>query len=241
MTRPWDRFLSERDAAHVARVPRSPVGFGVSPVLLLVDNYRSVLGDRPEPLLEAIDRWPGSTGLEGWEAVGHIEDLLAASRKAGIPVVHVTGLEEEVSGIAGWWDARVRRGGNWGEPDAAGDRRRRYEIHPSLEPIAGEALLKKIAPSAFWGTPLVAHLQHLRADTIIIAGESTSGCVRATVIDAASHRYRVIIPEECVYDRHEASHAINLFDMHRKYADVLPLTEVLDWVGDWSSTGEEQA
>jgi maleamate amidohydrolase len=84
-----------------------------------------------------------------------------------------------------------------------------------------------VAPSAFWGTPMLGLLNFLKIDTLIVGGESTSGCVRATVVDATSYRYRVIVVEECVYDRTEASHAINLFDMNQKYADVLPLAEVV--------------
>lgn len=70
----------------------------------------------------------------------------------------------------------------------------------------------------------------MEVDTLVVAGESTSGCVRASVVDAASERLPVIVAEECVYDRHEAPHAINLFDMHRKYADVLPLSETMTYL-----------
>ncbi len=104
---------------------------------------------------------------------------------------------------------------------------RRYDIVDEVAPIAGEVVLRKTAPSAFFGTPLAAHFVQLGIDTLIIAGEATSGCVRATVVDAASYRFRVTVPEECVFDRHEATHAMNLFDLHQKYADVLPLAEVL--------------
>ena len=69
-------------------------------------------------------------------------------------------------------------------------------------------------------------------DTLITCGESTSGCVRASVVDGCTNRYRMIVVEECVFDRHEATHAINLFDMNQKYADVLPLAEVLEWLAE---------
>jgi len=72
------------------------------------------------------------------------------------------------------------------------------------------------------------HLTALRIDSLIVAGESTSGCVRAAVVDARTNRFKVVVAEECVFDRHEACHAINLFDMHQKYADVLPLAEILE-------------
>jgi nicotinamidase-related amidase len=114
--------------------------------------------------------------------------------------------------------------------------RRQYEIMEQVAPIAGEAVLRKTAPSAFWGTPLVAHLNQLRVDTLLVAGETTSGCVRASVVDGCSYRYKMIVVEECVFDRHEACHAINLFDMHQKYADVVSLEAALDYLQHRSAT-----
>lgn len=230
MTRLWDTYLSDRDKLHVSRFPKRSSGAGEQLALLLVDNYRNVLGDKPMPLLEAVSDWPDSTGVEGWRAVEKIAKVLEAAREAGAPIVHVTGLEAEVSGIA---SVRVHRANTTVESTlmTEAERRRRFEIHPTLAPIPGEALIKKTAPSAFFGTPLMAHLHALQVDTLIVTGESTSGCVRATVVDAASYRFRVLVPEDCVYDRHEASHAINLFDMDRKYADVVDSAYVIDAIG----------
>ncbi|HIM37650.1 MAG TPA: isochorismatase family protein, partial [Dehalococcoidia bacterium] len=73
-------------------------------------------------------------------------------------------------------------------------------------------------------------------DTIIACGETTSGCVRASVVDGCTNRYRMIVAEECVFDRHEAAHAINLFDMHQKYADVLPLADILEYIAVWRAS-----
>jgi nicotinamidase-related amidase len=112
-------------------------------------------------------------------------------------------------------------------------RNRRNNIIDEVAPIAGEAVLHKSSPSAFWGTPLMGHLNYLGVDTIITCGESTSGCVRASVVDGCTNRYRMIVVEECVFDRHQATHAINLFDMNQKYADVLPLAEVLECLATW--------
>jgi len=88
-------------------------------------------------------------------------------------------------------------------------------------------VITKTKPSAFFGTPLASILTYLGIDTIVLGGMVTSGCVRATVIDAFSHNYRVIVPLECVADRSPTSHEVNLFDIDMKYADVLPLAEVL--------------
>ena len=109
-------------------------------------------------------------------------------------------------------------------------RHRQYEIIDEVAPLPGEAVLRKTSPSAFWGTPLIGHLNYLGIDTIITCGESTSGCVRASVVDGCTNRYRMIVVEECVFDRHEATHAINLFDMNQKYSDVLPIGEVLEYL-----------
>ena len=81
--RVWDPYLTPQDRAHLAVAPHQSVGFGEKPALLLVDLYRWVYGDDPQPLLESIEDWPGSCGLAAWDAVPHIQTLLEASRKAG--------------------------------------------------------------------------------------------------------------------------------------------------------------
>jgi nicotinamidase-related amidase len=224
-TRVWDAFLTEQDRARAAVQPAVRKGAGTRPVLVLVDLYRWVFGDVREPLLEAIRTWPGSCGPAAWDSLPHIQRLLAEARELAIPVVHLTGLE----GMPGWRDFNPRGGGS-ADPVDPDHRRRRYEIVDEVAPIEGEVVLRKSAPSAFWGTPLDGHLTALKADTIVVAGESTSGCVRATVVDAKSHRYKVLVPEECVFDRDEASHAINLFDMEEKYADVIPLDDTIEYL-----------
>ena len=225
----WDPYLTASDRDHLASTPDRRVGMGNKPALLLVDLYRAVFGDKPEPLMEAIKTWPSSCGLVGWTALPHIERLIAGARSAGIPVVHITMLAD--SGMLGWNDA-IHHSAQKAQPtamdDAALDRKRRgADIVNEVAPIAGEVVLRKTAPSAFWGTPLAGHLNFHGIDTLIVAGESTSGCVRASVVEAVSYRYRVQVVEECVFDRHEATHAMNLFDMHQKYADVIKLDEAL--------------
>ncbi len=218
--RVWDRFLTEQDRAHVAANPARRWGFGERPALLLVDLYRWVFGDEPEPLLEATRTWPGSCGLAGWQALPHIQRLLGVAREVGIPVIHVTGLDD----VPGWAQRSPEAGDESAE--LRDRRRRRYQIVDEVAPIEGELMLRKAAPSALWGTPLVGLLTEMRVDTLVVAGESTSGCVRATVVDGRTNRFRMIVVEECVFDRHQATHAINLFDLDQKYADVLSLDDV---------------
>jgi maleamate amidohydrolase len=223
--RVWDEFLSERDRERGSLEPARRKGAGKKPALLMVDLYRWAFGDEPEPLLEAIKTWPGSCGLAGWDALPHIQRLLGEARTLGLPVAHITGMD----GMPGWRDANPR-GGKREDPATVERRKRRYDIMDGLTPVDGEVVLRKNSPSAFWGTSLVGHLVSLGVDTIVVAGESTSGCVRATVVDGKSYRYKVIVPEPCVFDRDEASHAINLYDIDQKYADVIPLEETLEYL-----------
>jgi nicotinamidase-related amidase len=199
--------------------------------VLSVDNYRKALGDRPEPLLEAIRTWPASTGLAGWEAAERIVELLTAARAAGIPVIHLTGLAEEESGVAAW---AAKLGGRHGlgdrTPEQLDRHRRRFDFIDQAAPLPGEVVLKKTAPSGFFGTPLLAHLISEGIDTLIVCGESVSGCVRATVTDGCANRLHMVVVEDCVYDRHEATRAMNLFDIDQKYGDVISLAEVAEWI-----------
>ena len=229
--RVWDRFLTEQDKATLLGRPPRPVGFGERPALLLIDLYRWVFGDKPEPVTEAIKTWPGSCGLAGWEALPHIQKLLTKAREVEIPIIHITGIDGVA--IEPW---SFRRDGakraNMNEEQL--DRfRRRFQIVDEVKPIPGETVLKKTSPSAFWGTPLIGHLNFLGVDTVITCGESTSGCVRASVVDGTTNRLRMIVAEECVFDRHQACHAINLFDMNQKYADVVPLNDILKYLDAW--------
>jgi maleamate amidohydrolase len=215
----WDTYLTEQDRAHSLLQPPVNRGLGARPVLLLIDIYRSAFGDVAEPLLDAIKTWPGSCGVAAWESLPHIQLLLSKARELKIPVVHVTGLAE----LPSWREQRLTDGRGAGREQRA----EQYAIMESVAPVDGEVVLHKAAPSAFWGTPLAGYLHQLGADSLIVAGETTSGCVRATVVDACSYRYKVAVVEECVFDRTEAAHAINLFDMAHKYADVVALSDLL--------------
>ena len=232
--RVWDRFLTDRDKARLAERTRRPKGFGERPALLCIDLYRSVFGDRPQPLMEAVEEWPGSCGLEAWEAIPHVQALQRSARELGIPVIHTTGLPKEESGIAGVAAAhRTTASEGSGQLHKGADM---YAIIPEVAPLPGEVVIKKSSPSPFFGTPLIGYLIEHAIDTLIVVGESTSGCVHTTVVDGHTHRFRMVVAEEGVFDREEASHAMNLYDMHAKSAEVLPVTDVLAWMAEWGET-----
>ncbi len=233
MARVWDPFLTEQDKAHLAQAKDRRIGTGARPAILNIDLYRWVFGDQPLPLLDGVKLWPGYTGMMGWNAIPHIQRLLSEARAAGVPVCYVTGLADEDAGVPGWNEAihgDTGRRSAVGDPIARDRFARRYDIVDEVAPQTGDVVLRKTAPSAFFGTPLMSELHRLGIDTLLVTGESTSGCVRASVVEAASYRFKVQVVEECVFDRHEACHAINLFDMHQKYADVVSIDQAVSYL-----------
>jgi maleamate amidohydrolase len=102
-----------------------------------------------------------------------------------------------------------------------------YAIRDEFKPEADDLVIPKQRASAFYGTPILAHLNHLGVRSLIIVGESTSGCVRASTVDAYSSGFHTVVVEECTFDRHLLSHKVSLFDLHHKYADVMRVDEVV--------------
>ena len=103
-----------------------------------------------------------------------------------------------------------------------------YEFVEEVAPREGDILVPKRHPSAFFGTALVSYLVDLRVDTLFVTGCTTSGCIRATVVDAFAYNFRVVVPHDAVYDRSPTVHAVNLFDMAQKYADVVSTADALN-------------
>ncbi len=225
--RSWEAYLTPRDRQHMelsSWAKKEPFGFGSNPVVLVIDDYYSVLGLEREPLFESIKKWPMSTGLEGWAAIDQTTQLLRAARGNGVPVVYVHGFDK---GFVPWGRRAMKeRLSNL----SAEERAMANVIVDEVAPQPGELVLEKAAASAFHGTPLVFWLNYHGIDTVLACGETTSGCVRASVVDGATYRYAMGVVEECTFDRTEASHYINLFDMNQKYADVVSLADTVTYL-----------
>ncbi|MFC2057074.1 isochorismatase family protein [Chloroflexota bacterium] len=220
----WDQFLTEQDKQLLRQAAKKePRGFGNHPALLVIDAYYRALGDRPLHILESVKAWPSSCGMDGWEAIYKTQDLLKAARTNGIPVVYSTSIDDFPSP----WHRGSKRKLRYELPE--GPHRIQSQIVDEVKPQPDELIVRKAAPSAFYGTPLLSHLIYLGVDTVITCGETTSGCVRATVVDGCSHRFSMGVVQECTFDRIQASHAINLFDMNQKYADVVTLEEAVNY------------
>jgi nicotinamidase-related amidase len=225
----WNDFLTERDKQHLAIWGKKGRDeFGKRPAVLVIDVYYAALGHERKPLLESIRDWPMSCGLEGWEAVDRMVPLLAAARAHGVPIIYVRGLPGFPRD-----PSRVSNRGSGGnreidrvppEVRAMGN-----DIVAEVAPKAGDLVLGKTAASAFSGSPLLQYLRMIKADTLIVCGETTSGCVRASVVEATSYRYRIGVVGECCFDRTQASHWINLFDMQQKYGEVIDVQAAADY------------
>ncbi len=185
-------------------------GFGRRPALIVVDVNVGFTDPR-SPLVCDLDA-----------VVAAIAQLVEEARAATLPVVFTTvSYDEGAKRAAAAFIEKVpalltlEAGSRW------------VEIDPRIAPRPGEPVLNKLFASAFFGTALSSFLAAERCDSLIVTGASTSGCVRATVVDALQHGYRTVVPREAVGDRNPAAHDANLYDMDAKYADVVSLDETL--------------
>jgi maleamate amidohydrolase len=230
----WDDILTVRDKEVFSLSGYGKrAGFGQRPAVLVIDVNYNFVGDRPEPILDSVKRFRNSCGAEGWKGVAHIGELLAECRKKHLPIFYTTGHDDRSNAVAfGRWQAKNRRSAE----DMTDIWDKGNNIVDKIAPRAGDIVVRKQKPSAFFGTPLMSMLNEVHADSVLIAGTTTSGCVRASVIDAFSYNLKVSVIEECVFDRGQASHKINLFDMAMKYADVVSLNETIEYVSGLPDT-----
>lgn len=199
------------------------VGFGRRPAVLVIDLIVGFT-DLRSPLAGDFDAEVGAT-----------QQLLAAARRAGLPVFFTTTAYDAECREAGVFVEKVPslrylvRGSRWVALD------KRLRRRPD------ETLLEKQFASAFFGTPLASHLAARGVDTLIIAGVTTSGCVRASAVDGLQYGYRVIVPRECVGDRAPGPHRANLLDLDGKYADVVSIRAVLEHLAEAAGRSDERS
>ncbi len=206
--------MSDEEARQVyakARLGES-VTLGRSPAVLVVD-FSCGFTDAESTL-----------GADMTAEVEATKKLLDAARAKGLPVVFTTIGYEPSLKDGGLWLQKVptlgelQLGGRW------------VEIDPRLEPREDETVIVKKGASAFFGTNLAAILISQHADSVVLCGATTSGCIRATAIDLLQYGFPTLVPRECVGDRAQAPHEANLFDIQAKYADVVSLEEALAYV-----------
>ncbi len=199
------------------------LGFGRRPALLVIDMQVAQIGDKPEPVLESVRKYPLSAGEAGWAALEKISELLKEARMSGIPIIY-TMIEHEPFD-RGLWKSKMPPSGKPSETAAEA-----RAIVKEIAPQQGDVVIRKKRSSAFFGTPLLSYLHQTGVDTLLITGCTTGSCVRATVLDASQNNFYPAIVEECVFDRSPIMHAFNLFEMDVKWADVVPVTEVKEYL-----------
>jgi maleamate amidohydrolase len=202
----WDDLIDDGLRSVYAAYAR-PLGIGRFPAVLAIDLYKRAFAGGAEPPQDLQNRFPSSCGRYAHEALPSIRRVFSAARAVGVPVLHAT-----VDGGAAGAPTNRHEGSDGTDG---------WAFHPDCEPSPGEIVVPKARASAFYGTPLVSDLVRLGVDTLVIVGETTSGCVRASAVDAYSHGFHVVVVEDAVFDRSWLSHRVNLFDMHHKYADVM--------------------
>jgi maleamate amidohydrolase len=209
----WKDVVDE-EILEIYAAYRRDTYVGPAPAVLAIDLYRNAYLGGNIPVREANRAHPGSCGENAWKAIEPTQRLFKAARAARVPVIYTT-RHADTGGVK----STNRR--------LQGETEEQYAIIEALAPQPGERVIYKERASAFFGTPLVAHLRELRVESLIICGESTSGCVRASTVDAYSYGFHNTVVEECTFDRSMLSHKVNLFDLHHKYADVMHVEQVL--------------
>lgn len=221
----WDDLLTERDKEvyQQAGLGRKP-SLGIKPALVIIDVTYDFVGDKPEPILQSMKRFPLSCGEEGWQAVYQITSLLPLARQKKIPIIYSSVDKRAMSSIPGVWKAGAALASVPKEVPTSG------EIVAEIAPAENDFVIHKIGPSIFFDTHLLSILIPLGVDTLLCCGGTTSGCVRASVSDAAAYGFKVGVIEEGTFDRSQVSHKINLFDMNAKFAIVVSMAEVRDYL-----------
>ncbi|OES44718.1 isochorismatase family protein [Domibacillus iocasae] len=206
----WDNLIDAETREIYQSYERAPF-IGKKPALLLIDLYNLAYEGGPLPVREVVKNHPSSCGIHAWNAVEPTKQLLSLARSHHIPVIYSTQGTNHIKATNRQRNAVLSNS---------------YEIHEAFRPEREDLIIRKERASCFFGTPLIAYLTQMGIDSLIICGESTSGCVRATAVDAYSYGFHPVIAEECTFDRSVISHKISLFDLHHKYADVMSMDEV---------------
>lgn len=205
-----------------ANPARARFGFGRKPVVLNIDLQKAYT---------AVGEFKTAYQTDP-KQLDYVNELATMARSKRLPVVWTHVAYMESGDDAGVWGTRTDT------PDSlqnitVGSRRAEFDDRLEID-HAKDVIYNKRMPSAFHETSLQSLLVWHRVDTVIVTGGSTSGCVRATVVDSLAHGYRTIVPEECVADKHEIPHFANLCDMLLKYADVVPVADVRGYLDDYT-------
>jgi nicotinamidase-related amidase len=213
--RPWQEAFSAEERATYAiyRRNRTTEPDWGSAALIVVDATEAFFGARL-PTIEAARQRRTACGEPAWQTLPRVVDLLDAFRSAARPVIYTKPRWEDETHVGGTTAGAAARA----DPDP---------IMASIRP-ENEFVIEKSKPSAFFGTPLMSYLVRHRVGTLVVAGGTTSGCVRGTTLDGSSYGLDVIVAEDACFDRAPLSHAVALFELDVKQATVMASADIID-------------
>lgn len=223
MARIWEDLLSDVDRLVIEKGGYGKSrGLGQKPLFMIIDVQPNYVGE-DVPIEEQLDRWPSGGGALAWAAIRNIQRVREAARAAGVPVFYSRNVQKKTIAFDGFATKTNRDQTKYleGRPET--------QIVPELASADHELVIDKAYASVFYGTPLQSYLVKMGIDTIIIVGGSTSGCCRATAVDAVTRNYNVAMVEDCVYDRIQLSHKAALLDLWMKYCDVVDSENIINY------------
>lgn len=216
--REWQKLIPPGELEAYRRSGfHGDLAMGDHPALIVVDVTFGFTGSRGLTLEQAVAEFPPACGPASWVAMPRIARLIGMFRARGLPIVYT---RSSLADIA--WTGKATKARRAAKPLPA----RFNEFPDEIAPKDGEWVLEKTKASAFFGTPLATYLVKQRVDTLVMCGVSTSGCVRASVVDGFSHGFQTFVVDDGCFDRSEFAHAANLFDMSGKYASVVAVEEI---------------
>jgi nicotinamidase-related amidase len=217
--RPWDGIVPPEDEALYRLAGfGSAGGIGSKPALLVIDVQYRTVGSAPRPIREAIREYPTSCGDAGWRAVAQIARLVQAFRHRGLPILYPH-IAPKAAYDRGAFASKV--------PGVMEIPPEGYRFVAEVAPQPGDILIPKNQASAFFGTSLASYLVGLGVDSLVFSGCTTSGCVRASVVDAVQNGFPTLVVREAVGDRARGPHDANLFDIEAKYGDVISVDDAV--------------
>lgn len=216
---PFGRFLNDDDRRVLGTYGfGNCAGVGTRPAVLVVDVNYTFVGEQREPVHEAMKKRRNACGTRAWSAVDALQDLLKAARAKGLPIIYTTG--DKRPDLQKMGATAMKKTAVVMTQPGRNDLRDGNDIVDEIAPAGNDIVIKKTKPSAFFGTPLISQLVAMRVDSLFITGGATSGCVRASAVDAFSNNYPATLIADCCFDRFEASHVMSLFDLGAKYAEI---------------------
>jgi nicotinamidase-related amidase len=213
----WLKIVPEAERQNYARAGfHAGVRVGPRSALIVVDVTYGFCGARGLSLEEAIREFPTACGPVSWETMPQIARLVDLFREKKLPIVYTLSDTNSTphTGSATKSNRTNPRGNGFND------------FTDVVKPLEGEWILPKTKASGFFHTPLTTYLNRESVDTVLVCGVSTSGCVRATAVDACSHGYTTLVVDDCCFDRSYFAHCANLFDLDAKYASVVSLDEL---------------